>query len=254
MDHARKVSTTSLFPIQSRSFPAPALSHPGAEGQPLAAVEMRAGLLALRDAIPSDADAYVEYWHYSGDRIKNLLGIDLRKLGTPADSRRRFVKMIRVPGLYQPDVMITITLNAHVIGYTNINRYGSDDNYIHLHTYRSRLRQALDAGVPLKTPNARAGVAVAAIGIMMEMYFNILPVHRLVIQTLPDNRRINKALDVYMPPAETRYLDNPAGLAAPGLYHLRYVGRQDARWMLTRLKSLKESVPETKASSAMSPG
>ena len=52
-------------------------------------VQMRAGLLTFRDAMPSDVKAYVDYWHYSGEKIKELLGIDRDKLGGADDSRAR---------------------------------------------------------------------------------------------------------------------------------------------------------------------
>ena len=82
-------------------------------------------------------EAFLRYWHYSGDAIKKHLRIDLKRLGTPEDVRQRFVRMMRTPGVPQPAVLLTLTLNDQVLGYTNINRHGPYDNYPHFHTYQS---------------------------------------------------------------------------------------------------------------------
>lgn len=207
-----------------------------------ASTTMRAGTLALRDAVPSDADAYVSYWHYQGDTIRNLLGIDQKKLGTPADSRKRFFDMIRVPESQQANVIFTITLNAKVIGYTNINRYGPDENYVHLHTYRASIRSVLEAKKPRQKENIQMGAGLAAvmIGPIIAMHLNLFPVRRLVLQTRSTNRWINRALDLYMPPAETKYVTDPPGLAAPGECHVRYVRRDDLPWILGRAELLRK--------------
>jgi hypothetical protein len=201
---------------------------------------MRAGLLQIRDAVPSDADAYVNYWHYSGEEVKNLLGIDRAKLGAPENSRVRFFDMMRVPGLYQRNVIFTITLNDEVVGYTNINRHGPAHNYVHLHTYRSSMRLALRAGRSSNETGAGGGPAGILIG-LIGGYFDYFPIRRLILLTRTANRWINRALDLYMPPAETKYVANPPGLAAPGECHIRYVRREDMSWMRKRAEFLRSS-------------
>jgi hypothetical protein len=191
------------------------------------------GSFAVRDAIPSDVDAYVRYWHYSGERIKDLLGIDRQKLGTPDDSRKRFEQMIRVPGTEQASVIFTMTVDEKVVGYTNINRYGPEDSYPHLHTYHFALRSLLSARA-YKSARNGVGIASVAIGPILAMYFRLFPVDRLVLQTRAQNWHINRALDLYMPIAETRYIANAAGLAGPGEQCLRFVRREDIPWLLSR--------------------
>jgi hypothetical protein len=245
MEHALgcSVSLPSYTPPKISSDDAGCVCPPVAALPPqhehltLLSLPMRAGLLSIRDAMPSDADAYVNYWHYSGDEIISLLGIDRKRLGTPEDSRKRFFSMIRTPGADQINVLFTITLNAEVIGYSNLNRYGPDDNYAHLHTYRSSVRSALKVrSTDVKTGSALATVLIGLIG----GYFELFPIRRLVLQTRTTNRWINRALDLYALPVETKYVDNPAGLAAPGEQHLRYVHREDVPWMLERAESLRK--------------
>jgi hypothetical protein len=234
MDHAR-----------SSSLSAPLNAKPKIEHDPITAhicIQVRAGILSIRDAVSSDVEAYVNYWHYSGEKIKDVLGIDREKLGTPEDSRERFYRMIRVPSEKQVSVIFTVTLNAHVIGYTNINRYGLDEEYLHLHTYRSSVRSALRDRKITHHTKSNTSLASVLIGYIINMYFDLFPLRRVILPTRTTNRWINHALELYMPPAETLYLNAPAGLAAPNEYHLRYVYRDRARWMRNRAELINNGL------------
>ena len=230
----------------------PVIRRPKQKHRPLVSIQTRLGQLSIRDAEPSEADAYVHYWHCGGEELKNLLGIDTKKLGTIEDSRKRFLKMIRIPGVEQADVIFTVALNDEMIGYTNINRQGPEDNYVHLHTYRGPLRSAIRTGKSSSGAKTGASLASVLIGPGMYMYFNLFPIRRLALPTRPQNRWINSALDLYMRPAETRYVDTPIGLAVPGELHLRYVRREDVPWMLRRAdllttgKGLRTAIHESR--------
>lgn len=204
------------------------------------------GFLAVRDALPSDVEAYVNYWHYSGDEVKNVLGIDPIRLGMPDDSRARFLRMLRDPDAAPRDVIFSITLNDELIGYTNMNWYGPDRSYVHLHTYRAAVRSALRAARMAATARASASLASVLIG-LIGMYFDLFPLRRILFQTRTTNRWINRALDLYMPPAETRFVTDPPGLALPGDCHIRYVHREDALWMQARAEFLARSRSKTTA-------
>jgi RimJ/RimL family protein N-acetyltransferase len=203
-------------------------------------LQMRAGRLAVRDAIPEDGDAYVKYWHESGDRIIKFLRIDRARLGSPADSRERFLRMIRVPGAEQKSVIFTMTLNEEAIGYTNLNRHSLDDNYPHFHTYLHTHRPSVRSALRSAEQSSRRGAGVAAVlvGPIMRMCFDLYPLRRIVLQTRPTSVGINRALDFYMPPAVTEYIEKADGLAGPGEFHMRYVYREDAGWMFERAQAL----------------
>jgi hypothetical protein len=205
----------------------------------LASIRMRAGTLAVRDALPSDVDAFLKYWHYSGDKIINFLRIDRAKLGTPEDTRQRFFSMIRNPEMVdQPSVVFTLTLNGEVIGYTNVNRRGPDDNYPHFHTYLHTHRDTVRSAV--KTPKGRdgartgAGIAAALIGPVIGVFFEHFPMRRIVLQTRVTSVGINRTLDRYLPPDETKFIEVPDGIASTGEFHMRYVYRKDVPWMIER--------------------
>jgi len=205
-----------------------------------APVRMRAGLLELRDALPSDSEAFVEYWHSSGEQHLNFLGIDRAKLGTREETQLRFLRMVRVPGLDQSSVVITLVLNGRVVGYTNINMYGPYDNYIHFHTYRSSVRSSMTAYRGVERRTGGASVAPVAIGLILSTFFALFPVQRLILQTRTRNLGINRALDHYMPVVETHWLENPNGLAEPGEFHIRYVYRDRAGLLVQRARQLAE--------------
>jgi hypothetical protein len=148
--------------------------------------------------------------------------------------------MIRVPGAEQQSVVFTMTLNGETIGYTNLNLHGPDDNYPHFHTYLHIHRPSVrPTPRPVEQVRRRgAGVAAVLVGPIMRMCFDLFPLRRIVLQTRPTSVGINRALDLYMPPAETRYIEKADGLSGPGEFHMRYVYREDASWMFERAKVL----------------
>jgi hypothetical protein len=205
-------------------------------------IAIRAGVLGVRDARPEDLDGFQRYWHQSGDRIKELLRIDLTRLGTPDDTRARFLRMIRVPGSDQRSIVFTLTLNGMAIGYTNVNMHGPDENYPHFHTYMHTDREvmrAIAAASPRREGGRGAGVAAVMIGLGVGTLLRNMPrIRRVCLQTRVTSEGINKALDLYLPPAETRHFDNPDGIASPGEFHIRYVHRSDAAAFMERAKLL----------------
>ncbi|MES2938614.1 MAG: hypothetical protein V4864_13090 [Pseudomonadota bacterium] len=207
-------------------------------------IPIRLGRVGVRDALPEDAEAYVKYWHFSGDRIKDFLRIDRVRLGGPEDSRARFMRLIRVPGEHQPGVLLTLTLNDVVMGYSNLNRYSPTENFPHFHTYmhthRELVRQAL-GGVPRDALAGRgANIAPVLLGAVLELFFRLLPIERMSLQTRPTSVGINRALDNYLPVEETRHFDKADGLAGPGVFHMRHLLRKDADWVLARARAIAD--------------
>ncbi|UXA57924.1 GNAT family N-acetyltransferase [Xanthomonas prunicola] len=189
-----------------------------------ARLPMRAGLLILRDATPQDADAFVEYWTDSPKSYLNVLGVDTARLGDAQQIRERFLRNIpSSEPLGQSTVIYSLYLHDMLIGYTNINRYDTQENYVHLHIYRKALRKAVDQGPKAQTTGG--GVGACTIGLIIAHYLKNLDVERLVMQTRTRNMLINRALDLYLPASRTCYFEKPDGLSAPGEFHVRYAYR-----------------------------
>jgi RimJ/RimL family protein N-acetyltransferase len=172
------------------------------------------GTASVRDVEPVHVDTFVRYWHFSGYEHLDYMGIDRVRLGTPEETRARFLRAIRNGTREQAHVAFSITLADRLIGYTNLNRHALDENYPHLHLVDASARAA--------------GVASEIVPRVLALYFDLYPIHRLVIQTRTSNVAINRVLDKTLPVTETRHLDTPDGLAEPGEFHLRYLTREQA--------------------------
>jgi hypothetical protein len=61
-----------------------------------------AGESVLRDLVPIDIDAIVQFWHGSGDEFLDFLGIDRSLLGTAQGTWQRFLRAIKTSDPNQP--------------------------------------------------------------------------------------------------------------------------------------------------------
>jgi hypothetical protein len=186
-------------------------------------VQTKVGVAGLRDLARGDIESIVEYWH-GGIADLEFLGIDQARLGTPASTRRRFEVALRNGDLAQPNIAYAITLDDRVIGYTLLNQYSPETNYSHWHLI-SKDRRA-------------AGVSSALYPYRIRMYFGTSNIERLIHQTRTRNIGVNRMLDKYVPVAETRFVDNPDGVALPGEFHMRYVLRGDVPRLFARAEEL----------------
>jgi hypothetical protein len=186
-------------------------------------VETRLGLAALRDLTHEDLDLIVEYWH-GGIADLEFLGIDTARLGTRESTRRRFEVALRTGDRAQPNIAYAVTLNDRMIGYTLLNQYSPEANYSHWHIVSEDRRAA--------------GVSSSLYPYRIKMYFETSNIARLIHQTRTRNTGVNRMLDKYVPVAETRYVDNPDGVALPGEFHLRYVLRGDVPRLFARAEEL----------------
>jgi RimJ/RimL family protein N-acetyltransferase len=187
------------------------------------AIHTAAGVAALRDLTPADIEHIVQFWYGSGDDFLDFLGIDRSRLGSQDDTRQRFMQAIRTGDSDQPSLAFAITIDGDYAGYTLLNRYAPDDNYSHWHITNSELRGM--------------GLSTALYPYRIKMYFEVVPMNRLIHQTRTRNVAVNKMLDHWVPVAETRYIENPDGVALPGEFHLRYVLRRDIPGFLEKARA-----------------
>jgi hypothetical protein len=185
-----------------------------------ASVRTRMGLAALRDLGLEDIEAIVSYWYTSGDRHLDWLGIDRSRLGAVDDTRHRFLLAIPTGDPNQQSVAFAITVDDDFAGYTLLNRYTPETNYSHWHITDPRLRAS--------------GISTSLYPHRIKMYFDLLPMDRLIHQTRTRNIGVNRMLDRYVPITETLYIEHPDGVALPGEFHLRYVFRKDIPSLLEK--------------------
>lgn len=178
-----------------------------------ASTRTKLGVAALRDLESNDLDAIVRFWFDSGDDFLDFLGIDRLRLGTRDDTRERFRRAIPTGDENQRSLAFAITLDDELAGYTLLNCYAPDTNYSHWHIMNPDLRGA--------------GLSTALYPHRIKTYFDLAPIRRLIHQTRTRNIAVNQMLDKWVPITETRYIEDPDGVALPGEFHLRYVFRED---------------------------
>jgi RimJ/RimL family protein N-acetyltransferase len=187
-------------------------------------VETASGTAGLRDLSPADLPAIVDYWLLSPDEYLAFMGVDRPRLGSADDIRRRFLNAIRTGDRSQRSISLGITLREELIGYTLLNRYSEDANYSHWH---------------IIAPNLRAkGLSTALYPNRIKAYFDLAPISQLIHQTRTRNVGVNRMLDKFVPVSETKYIDKPDGVAAPGEFHLRFVRREDIPKIFARALEL----------------
>ena len=178
-----------------------------------ASVKTSHGVAALRELATEDLPAIVEYWFSSSDEFLAGMGADRRRLGSREEIHQRFAKAIRAGDADRPNIGLGITLDEQLAGYTLLNRYSDEVNYSHWHIIVPELRAK--------------GLSTALYPHRIKTYFELAPIGRLIHQTRTTNVGVNRMLDRFVPVAETKYIEKPDGIAAPGEFYLRFVRRDD---------------------------
>ncbi len=189
-----------------------------------ASVKTTNGVAGLRDLTPADLPAVVDYWLWSPDEHLAFMGVDRQLLGSQEDIHRRFANAIRTGNPSQSTIALGITLEDRLIGYTLLNRYSGDVNYSHWHIIASNLRAK--------------GLSTALYPHRIKAYFDQAPISQLIHQTRTRNAGVNRMLDKFISVTETKYIDKPDGVAAPGEFHLRFVRREDVPGIFARAAEL----------------
>jgi len=189
-----------------------------------ASVKTTKGVAGLRDLTPADLPAVVDYWLWSPDEHLAFMGVDRQLLGSQEDIHRRFANAIRTGNPSQSTIALGITLEDRLIGYTLLNRYSGDVNYSHWHIIASNLRAK--------------GLSTALYPHRIKAYFDQAPISQLIHQTRTRNAGVNRMLDKFISVTETKYIDKPDGVAAPGEFHLRFVRREDVPGIFARAAEL----------------
>lgn len=189
-----------------------------------ASVKTANGVAGLRDLSIVDLSAIVDYWLLSPEEHLAFMGVDRELLGSAKAVHTRFQNSIPTGDPNQRTISLAITLDEKLVGYTLLNRYFAHVNYSHWH---------------IIVPNLRAkGLSTALYPFRIKAYFDLAPISQLIHQTRTRNIGVNRVLDKFIPVAETKYIEKPDGVAAPGEFHLRYVTRKDIPKLFARAEEL----------------
>ena len=169
-------------------------------------------VLLVRPMRPDDVDRFVSYWH-GGEADLAYLGIDPIKLGSPEDTRRRFLDMCRYGDRNASAVGFSFILDGRPVGFCNGN-LRDRRAYIHIHIVDATARSEGLASAAL----TRAFPAIAA------QAMSDYDLDELVLETRSRNSRINHLAEkLPIPVVGPVYLDDPDGLAGPGEFFIRRI-------------------------------
>jgi RimJ/RimL family protein N-acetyltransferase len=182
------------------------------------------GLVGLRSLTAVDLPAIADYWLKSPEEHLAFMGVDRKLLGSKEAIHTRFRNSIPTGDPNQRTISLGITLDEKIVGYTLLNRYSEDVNYSHWH---------------IIAPNFRAkGISTSLYPYRIKAYFDMAPISQLIHQTRTRNIGVNRMLDKFIPVAETKYIEKPDGVAAPGEFHLRFVSRENIPNLFARAAEL----------------
>lgn len=171
--------------------------------------------VVLRDLDEDDIETFVAYWHESPPEHLDFLGVDRKKLGTPADTRERFRRSIRSGDPRQERVVFVVTVDGRPVAYTNLHFVSPAKNYIHGHVVDEELRDR--------------GLASLMSLHVIEVAFREFAIDRLILQTRATNDRINHVLEKLGLESAPRHLTEPDGLPTPGDFLVCEIDRDFAR-------------------------
>jgi hypothetical protein len=193
-----------------------------------AAIAHKGRVLRLRDLAEGDLDAIVRYWREGGADLGHL-GVNLEKLGPPANTRKRFHIAIPSGDPEQRHLAFAITCDGAFIGYTVLDQYTTETNYSHWHV--------------IDPAHRASGVSSALYPYRIKTYFDTTNMARLIHQTRTRNIGVNRMLDKFVRVAVTAYVEKPEGFADPGEFHMRYVRREDVPRIFARAAELARTPP-----------
>jgi RimJ/RimL family protein N-acetyltransferase len=166
----------------------------------------------IRDLEERDVDRLAAYWHENSPALLQSLGVDLSKLKRPEDTRQRFLSSIHKTGAARERVCFVVESRNSLIAYTNLNIRSMEEAYGHFHVLQPSLW-------------ARA-VSYVLFPTAVQIFFEVLPLRRVMFQTSPENRNINRMLRNFGLEPLRVHLDAPDGMARRGEFNVYTITRE----------------------------
>ncbi len=181
-------------------------------------VQFRGKAVCIRDTEERDVDSIVAYWHQSAPSFLRSLGVDLSKLKSPVETRERFLNSLPDAGPSRPRATLVVAADGELISYANLNIRSSDEAYGHFHI--------LNGGFSAR------GLAYLLFPAAIQIFFDVLPLRRVLFQTSPENFNINRMLESFGLKPQRVHIDVPDGMARPGAFNFYEIWRDDAKGLI----------------------
>jgi RimJ/RimL family protein N-acetyltransferase len=159
----------------------------------------------VRELADPDLPALVRYWHESPPEYLESMGVDLRKLASPAATEARFRDAL--PGALGPQrhVALAIDVLDRFVAYTNAYLDDRRVGHAHVHVLDPALR--------------RRGLGSQLFRRVLGLYFEHFRVTELALQTHADNPAIERLLQSFGLQPQLVHDPDPSGMARAGLFH-----------------------------------
>jgi RimJ/RimL family protein N-acetyltransferase len=157
--------------------------------------------LVLRDLIEDDVDTIVGYWHDGDATFLNSLGADVSKLGSRDGTRERLLTSLQEAS--QPSkAYFLVVSETERLAYTNLNFRSGTEACAHFHVLKH-------------TARVRA-IMYVLFPEVIKTFFSRFRLERIEMQTLPENKNIDRLLRRFGLASRRAFLDNPDGFARRG--------------------------------------
>jgi len=168
--------------------------------------------ISVRDLIEDDIETIVDYWHPSDPDFLSSLGADLSKLTSRDATRHRLLSSL-ANGSERSRAYFVIVSGASILGYTNLNFRSANEACAHFHVLK-------------RTAKVKAAM-YAIFPDMMRAFFSLFPLQRIEMQTLPENRSIDRLLQHFGLKPRRAFLMQPDGFGRAGEFNIWEIHRDD---------------------------
>jgi RimJ/RimL family protein N-acetyltransferase len=166
--------------------------------------------VVFRDMVEEDVETIVRYWHESDSRFLQSLGADLSKLGSRDSTRERLRNSLGPPS--QPSrAYFVIVTEGELLAYTNLNFRSECEACAHFHVLKHVAR--VKAIMYVLFPE------------VMKTFFSRFQLQRIEMQTLPENKSIDRLLRHFGLAPSSQFVESPDGFARAGDLNIWEVSR-----------------------------
>jgi len=169
--------------------------------------------VTLRDLEEGDIETIVDYWHESDPAFLQSLGVDLNKLSSKEETRRRLWSSLAADQSPPSRAYFVVTAGDELLIYTNLNFASAEEACAHFHVLKPGLRSK--------------GVSYFLFPEAIRVFFERFPIQKLVMQTSPHNEKINRLLRRFSLTPQRAFLEKPDGMARAGEFNIYEICRAD---------------------------
>lgn len=167
--------------------------------------------LVIRNIEQADIDALVDYWHSATPDYIRSIGALPEKIRSRRETAEKFVSSLEYQPRQSGKATLIVQHGDELVGYTFLNIDEQLIAYAHAHVIH-----------PAYRGRGLASILFAA----MIAAFAACGIERLCFQTSPENERIGNLLVKFGLTARQIQLDEPDGMARPGIFDLYEIDKK----------------------------